>query len=32
MKCFAASVGAVHCDCTISVVGFVGQSNRWLVL
>ena len=31
MRCFAVSVGAVHSDSTVSVVGFEDQSNRWWV-
>ena len=29
--CFAVSVGKVHSDSTVNVVGFEGQSKRWRV-
>ena len=28
LRCFAVSVGTVHSDSTVSVVGFEGQSKR----
>ena len=31
LRCLAASVGAVHYDYIVSVVGFEGQSIRWWV-